>query len=66
VNKSWSGFLPQNEVIKLQWALMEGNWAKQGAWPWPAESLEPESESEPVELDTSFGAALYPPNSRKR
>jgi hypothetical protein len=24
MNRSWSGFLPQNEMVKLQWAVMEG------------------------------------------
>lgn len=25
MNRSWSGFLPQNEMVKLQWAAMEGH-----------------------------------------
>ena len=24
MNRSWSGFMPQNEMVKLQWAAMEG------------------------------------------
>jgi len=24
MGSSWSGFLPQNEIIKLQWAVLEG------------------------------------------
>jgi hypothetical protein len=23
VNRSWNGFLPQNELVKLQWAALE-------------------------------------------
>jgi tetrahydromethanopterin S-methyltransferase subunit C len=24
MGSSWSGFLPQNDIIKLQWAVLEG------------------------------------------
>lgn len=24
MSSSWSGFLPQNDIIKLQWAVLEG------------------------------------------
>ena len=51
MNRSWSGFLPQNEMVKLQWAAMEGHDMKKTVMALRAlsraESQDLEEESEP-------------------
>jgi hypothetical protein len=66
MNKSWSGFLPQNEVIKLQWALMEGKWAAPEAGASHRESAAPELQRKPDDLDKFLSAAASLRSGRKR
>jgi len=66
VNRSWSGFLPQNEVIILQWALMEANWSTLKELGLLEKSLVSDIQRRALGFDGSALSVTDPPDNRKR